>query len=262
MSTMNNHYETLGIDRSATADDIKRAYRKMASIHHPDKGGNTIKFQEIQNAYEVLGDPHKREQYDNPSHGPSHGFGFQQTPFDMDALFRQFGTQFNRQQQRRAQTHAVVWITIQDVASGGTRTVGLGSQHGAIAADIEIPLGINDGESLIYHGIAPGGGDLVITYRIHPHPQWIREGANITTERSISIWDCIMGGEVTVRDVSGNQLNLTVPPRTQPGSILRLRGRGLRQRNGPTGDFFVRIQAKIPDTIDDELMALIEKARQ
>jgi DnaJ-class molecular chaperone len=259
-----NHYQTLGIDKSATGDDIKRAYRKLASQNHPDKGGDKTKFQEIQNAYSILGDENKRAAYDNPQpqfNGFSQAY-HQHTPFDLDAIFNQFGARFSQQgQQRRSQTHAVIWVTLQDVAIGGNRTVGLGSQHGAIAAEIEIPLGVADGDSLIYNGLAPGGGDLVITYRIHPHPQWQRDGANITADRVISIWECITGTEVMIRDIVGNQLSLSVPPRTQPGSTLRLRGRGLKQRNGPQGDFFVRIQAKIPDVIDEELLKMIEKVK-
>ena len=112
-----------------------------------------------------------------------------------------------------------------------------------------------------YSGIAPGGGDLIIQFRIHPSPGWQRSGLNLITEQAISVWDCVLGGELTIRDILGNQLSLTIPARTQPGTTLRLRGRGLAGRNSATGDLLVRIQAHIPDQIDTELLTMIEQKR-
>ena len=260
-----SHYATLGLTKGASADDIKKAYRRLASQNHPDKGGDTTKFQEIQNAYAILSDPQKRAEYDNPRPQFQHMHGPQ---FDMDAIFNIFGAKFHQQgqhqgQQRRMQSHATLWVTLQDVAVGGRRTVGIGMAGVSTAADIEIPLGVEDGESILYAGIAPGGNDLIITYKIHPMPNWTRNGADLITEQTVSIWDCILGKDILVKDITGNQLNLTVPPKTQPGTTLRLRGRGLRHRkvNGIQGDLLIKIQARIPDIIDMELISMIEKNR-
>lgn len=260
---MKNHYETLGVSKTANSDEIKRAYRKLAGQHHPDKGGNTTKFQEVEEAYRTLGDPGKRQQYDNPSPFGQHGgFGRHDTPFDMDAIFNMFGARFqhgHQQQQRRAQMQ--LWITLEDVARGGARTISVGTQHGSQAVEIEIPLGINDGDSVQYPGIGPGGMDLIITYRIHPNPKWARQGQNLIVDHPVSVWDLILGCELTVKDILGNNLMLTVVPGTQPGTVLRLRGRGLTDRHAAAGDLLVRIQAQIPKDIDPELLALIEKNR-
>ena len=101
--------------------------------------------------------------------------------------------------------------------------------------------------------------DLIITFRIHPNPRWERQGPNLTAEYAVSVWELIVGAEITVKDILGNTLQLTIPPRTHPGTIFRLKERGLRQRAGPTGDLFVRVQARIPDHIPENLINLIKE---
>jgi DnaJ-class molecular chaperone len=155
-----------------------------------------------------------------------------------------------------------LWITLRDVAMGGKRTIGVGTQQGTQAVEIEIPLGINDGDTVQYSGVGPGGIDLVVTYRIHPDAKFERHNLNLHTEHTVDIWTLITGGTVTVKDILGNSLELTVSSRTQPGTTVRLRGRGLSGRNSDQGDLLVRLQARIPDQIDPELLTLIEQTRQ
>lgn len=262
---MNDYYKILGVDRNADADTIKKAYRKLASLYHPDKeGGSKVKFQELQVAYDTLSDPNRRAQYDNPSpfnqQGFS-GFGRHDTPFDLDSIFNMFGARFHGgpQMQRRAQMQ--LWVTLEDVARGGARTISVGTQQGTQAVEIEIPTGIHDGDSVQYPGIGPGGIDLIVTYRIHPNPKWQRQDQNLITDQLVSVWDLILGCELTIKDILGNNLLLNIGPSTQPGTVLRLRGRGLNDRYGNSGDLLVRVQAKIPKEIDSELLALIEKNR-
>ena len=260
---MNNYYQTLGIERGANADEIKRAYRRLASQHHPDKGGDKNKFQEIELAYRTLSDPQTRAQYDNPRSQPGFGFHTANGNFDFESIFDIFGAKFqNPQQQRRAQ-HAVMtlWITLRDVSQGGRRTISVGTHQGTSAVEIEIPLGINDGDSVQYSGVGPGGIDLVINYRIHPDPKWVRQGLTLQTEHSISIWDLILGCETPIKDILGTNLSLTVPAGTQPGTILRLRGRGLASRAGDAGDLLIKIQAQIPNNIPKELLDQINQLR-
>ena len=242
---MTNHYQTLGVERTASAEDIKRAYRKLAGQHHPDRGGDTAKFQTIQAAYDVLGDPGKRQQYDNPAPQFSGG-----APFDFDNIFNMFGARFQQPGQPQQQVRMSLWITLADVAQGGRRTVSLGN----MTVEIEIPLGINDGDNVQYANLGPGGTNLIVNFRIHPHPRWQRQALNLTQDETVLVWDLILGGEMPVRDIQGNTLNMMVPAGTQPGTMLRLKGRGLRDRSGKTGDLFVRIQARLPDNIPQELL--------
>jgi DnaJ-class molecular chaperone len=259
---MKNYYQTLGVEKTATPDEIKRAYRRLAGQHHPDRGGNTGLFQEIQAAYDVLGNPQRRAEYDNPHMGGMHfGQGFAGAqPFNFDTIFDIFGTRFqhNPFHQQRAQARMTLWVTLADVAQGGRKTISVGTQSGTHTVEIEIPEGIEDGTTVQYAGLAPGGADLIIQYRIHAHPGWQRQGLNLMTEQNITIWDCVLGVELTIRDLLGSQLTLTVPAYTQPGTILRLRGRGLRQKNGSAGDLLVRVNAVVPDQIDTDLIELIK----
>jgi molecular chaperone DnaJ len=261
---MTNHYQTLGVNRDAGPDEIKRAYRRLASQHHPDKGGDKTKFQEIQQAYDTLGNDQKRAEYDNPL-SRNAGFGFQSGsngPFNFDSIFDIFGARFQHpHQQMRQIARMTLWITLTDVAQGGRRTVSIGTQQGTQAIEIEIPLGINDGDTVQYPQVAPGGLDLQITFRIHPNPAWSRNGLNLTQEHTLSIWDLILGTEITVADISGNHLTVTIPAGTQPNAVFRLKGRGLKPRTGAPGDMFVQIQARIPTVIDPELREMIRQIR-
>ena len=261
---MTDYYAALGVPKTATADDIKRAFRRLASQHHPDKGGDTQKFQAIQEAYATLGDEQKRAEYDNPRPQFS---GFQGHPggVNINDIFGQmFGQQFAQQHQhpRRSHVRMNLWITLLDVATGGKRTVSLGTQAGVSAVEIEIPLGINDGDNVQYEGIGPGGSDLVVNYRISPDRTWTREGLNLTMEVRLNIWSLILGGDLTIDTLTGKTLTVSVPERTQPGTSLRLKAQGLRDRSGNTGDIFVRVQATIPDNIAPEILDAIRNHQE
>jgi curved DNA-binding protein len=256
-----DYYSTLGVARAATPDEIKKAYRKLASQHHPDKGGDTAKFQEIEEAYRVLSDPDQRAAHDNPR--PDFGgFGFRQAgqPFDFDSIFNMFGTQFHQQRpQRQATARMTLWLQLSDIAQGGRKTVSVGTSVGAQVIEVDIPVGIEDGASVMYPGLAPGGVDLAITFRIHPNPRWQRDGFNLYTDHKLSIWTMITGGDIVVRDILNQELTVAIPPMTQPGQILRCRSRGLKDRASNPGDMMIRIQAEIPKSIPEDLLARIRQ---
>jgi len=250
---MSDHYQTLGVSKTASTDEIKRAYRRLASQHHPDKGGDTAQFQRIEEAYRVLSDPAQRQRYDNPQ--PNFGgFGFQQGQNLHDIFNHMFG-----QQQRRSHIRMTIGITLTDVLRGGTRTVQLGTAQGSNTVEIAIPQGIDDGDNVQYGGVGPGGTDLMVQFRIAPEKNWRREGLNLHTETRVSIWRLIQGGDVTVVGLLGNELRITVPAMTQPNTVMRLRQHGIRDRNGQQGDLMVRIMAEIPRDIHPEVMAAIQQ---
>jgi DnaJ-class molecular chaperone len=259
---MQNPYQTLGVDRNVSADEIKRAYRKLASQHHPDKGGDKTRFQEIQAAYDTLSDAQKRAAYDNPQH-QFDGLGAH--PFNFDSIFNVFGARFTHPQQQRQQNQRAMmslWITLTDVARGGPKTISVGTQQGTTTVEIEIPPGIDDGASVQYPGIGPGGMDLVITFRIHPNPRWERQAHNLITDQPIDVWSLILGCSINVQDILGNSLSLTIPPGTQPNTLMRLRGRGLQNRSGQSGDLLIRLQAQIPKDIPEDLITMIRSKYQ
>jgi len=262
---MTDHYATLGVARTATPDEIKRAFRKLASKNHPDKGGDTRKFQEVQSAYDTLGDAAKRQAYDNPQ--PQFqgfpGFSAQGGGVHINDIFAQMfgGGGFPGQPPRRNHVRMTLWITLLDVARGGSRPVAIGTAHGQQTIEIEIPLGINDGDNVQYGGLAPGGQDLVVEFRIHPNPLYQRSGLNLACEHQVSIWDMILGGDTEIKTIENNALVVSVPPQCPNGTTLRLKRQGLRDRSGNHGDLMVKIIAEIPRTIRPELVAAIQQYR-
>lgn len=261
---MKDYYQILGVARTASADEIKRAYRKLASQHHPDKGGDKARFQEIQEAYNVLGDADQRQQYDNPRPQGVH-VNFGPGGFDFDQIFNIFGANLHRQNPRVPRM--TLWITLKDVIEGGPRTVAIQINDRVSHIQIDIPQGIDDNDSVRYPGLAPDGMDLVINYRIRPEPGWQRNGQDITTEIAVPLYDLILGGQATVRDVRGRDLLLTIPPGTQPGTILRMRGQGIPPSTIPgkstnrVGDVMVRVSAKMPSGYSDEFIEAVRRER-
>lgn len=259
---MKDYYSILGVARTATDDEIKRAFRRLASQHHPDKGGDTEKFQEIQEAYGVLGDNQKRAEYDNPARRVHVNMG--PGGFNIDDIFNMFGVNMH---QRQMNPRMTLWVQLADAARGGPRAVSLQINNSVTTVQIEIPSGINDGDTIRYPRLAPDGQDLIVTFRIHPDPRWERNGRDITTEIRVDVWDLILGADIPIVDLIGATLVLTVPPRTQPGAVLRLRGRGMPpstlpgRAGGPPGDLFVRVQARLPDKISEDLLSVIRKER-
>lgn len=261
---MKDYYRILGVTKQATADEIKQSYRRLASQYHPDKGGDTARFQEIQEAYAVLGDEQKRREYDTPRPQAHFNFGQGHGGMNIDDIFNMFGANMQR---RNLSPRIQLWITLEDVARGGPRMVSLQIGDRAATVEIEIPRGINEGDTIRYPKLSPDGQDLVVVYRIKPDPRWQRENLDITTERQISILDLVVGTDIPIEDLTGATLILTIPPRTQPGSLLRMRGRGLPastlpgRAGGAAGDLLVRVQGYIPTELPADLVDAIRRAR-
>lgn len=252
---MVDYYGILGVGRQASEKEIKQAYRRMASQHHPDKGGSKEKFQEIEQAYRVLSDPAARQEYDNPR-PQTH---FSSAGFNLDEIFNMFGTRFHAEQ-RRPVANLQLWITLQDLADPGPRIIAVSSPHGQRQIEIQIPPGINDGESIRYPQIAPGQQDLIITYRIRPDPQWQRDGLHVATETTVDVWQAMLGSTVRLETLKGTEIEITVPPMTQNNTVLRVRKHGLPGRNpGTHGDLLVKIILALPKDVPASLLEEIRK---
>lgn len=260
---MTDYYSILGVERTATADEIKLAYRRMAAKHHPDRGGDKTKFQQVEEAYRILSDDQQRAAYDQPqSHFTNFAGGF---GFNFNDLFGQmfggnpgFGSQFNTGT-RAYSVRMSLWIQLTDAVTGGRRPVSVSTPQGSTVIEIDIPPGVNDGDAVRYPNLAPGNGDLVVQFRVHPHPQWQRQDLDLLVEHSVTIWQLILGGEIAIVSITGERLVTEIPPRTQPRSVLRLRNKGIRNQRGQTGDILIKLNAVIPEHIDSELLAAIKQ---
>jgi len=271
---MSDHYKTLGVDRNASPDEIKKAYRRLAGQHHPDKGGDTATFQKIQQAYETLSDNQKKQEYDNPNpfgggmpgggfhHGFPGGFQFNST-FDINDIVGQmfggrgpFGGGGFQQQYR-----TTVWVSLEQVLNGGEQVLQMQGPNGPSTIKVDIPKGVENGATLRYDNLIPNG-ILLIEYRVHPHAMYERIGPHLQSSKRISVLDLIVGTEFEFTTLSGKTFTVQVKPGTQPDSTLRIAGQGLPSMDGPMiGDQLILIKPYIPDKIDKQITDCILRSR-
>lgn len=252
-----DYYNILGVSRTASQQEIKQAYRRLASKHHPDRGGNTAEFQKIEEAYRILNNEETRRQHDNPNPFKSGGFN----PFE-DAGFNPFDeilNQFNRQRQQRIYT-VTISITLEKVATGGVETIQVNTPVGGKTFQISVPKAIEDGQKINYENLMPNGV-LQVTFRIQKHSVFERRGLDLIINKELSIFDLILGTTISITTIYDKSLEITIHPRTKPGSSLRISGKGLQTSNRQ-GDQYILIQATLPDTISDELISALEKERK
>jgi curved DNA-binding protein len=257
-----DYYQTLGVAKNATPDEIKKAYRKLASQHHPDRGGDTAMFQSIQAAYDTLSDPQKRVNYDNPppqfnGFHQQGGFPFNFGQHDINDIFGQFFRQPQRPQQRIYTV--TIFVTLEQIAKGDQTTVQIQSPQGQKIIKIDIPKGIDDGAVVRYDGIMPDGL-LQVNFRQHRHAFFERRALDIYYTADISVFDLVIGSKIIVPTIMGKELEITIDARTRPNSTLRLNGHGLIGQHG-VGDQYVVLKPTMPDTIDDEIIRVLEKYR-
>ncbi len=294
-------YEVLGVSRTATADELKSAYRKLARKHHPDRNPGDkeaeTKFKEVAQAYDVLSDPKKREQYDRfgadfehaagMRGGPGAGTtfrwggpgGYSSTEFDLNdaqSIFEQFfGSAGVGGRTRRGGRRASPFVQPEDeelpidvdfltAAKGGSVDVPIQrvDQNGKIESrtlSVRVPAGIAEGARLSLRGQGSGGGDLHLKVHIRPHRFFRREGQNLIVESPLSVAEAILGAKIEVPSIDG-AITLTIPPGTSSGARLRLRERGLPSTSGgPRGDQYVEVKIIVPREIDARGRELIEE---
>lgn len=295
-----DYYKILGVAKSASQADIKKAYRGLAKKYHPDKNkGDKAaedRFKDISEAYEVLGDPEKRKRYDQLGSNwkqyqqtggqqqyyrnqPGGGFqGFGGDPADMfgnggfSDFFQQFfggGGGFHSQggSTRASRGHdyeAEMEISLQEAYTGTLRLLNLNNQQ----LRITTKPGVEDGQVLRIKGKgapAMGGGqtgDLYIKVQVSRHPNFERKGDDLYTTLSISLYTALLGGDAQVNTLAG-QLKLRIPEGTQQGKALRLRGKGMPRYGKPDqyGDLYVKIEVMLPTNLTAEEKDLVQKLR-
>jgi curved DNA-binding protein len=275
---MTDHYTTLGVNKQASSDEIKKAYRKLASQHHPDKGGNKEKFQEIQAAYAVLGDEGKRAEYDNPQpqwNNNAAGFrGFE----DIFQNFGGFGDIFGHrhqhfhqpQSQRNRTLNLQTAVTLEEAFTGKELVANIQLPSGREQIiNVKIPPGVNDGTVLRLREIGDDTytnitrGDVHLSVIVMPHSVFARQGDDLVKEIEVDALDAILGTNVTVNTIDGKTLNITIKEGTQPGTILSAQGYGMpnMHNNNFKGRLLLPIKVIIPINLSDTQKTLIKQAR-
>jgi curved DNA-binding protein len=289
VANFKDYYKILGVSRSASKDEIKRAFRKLAAKHHPDRNpGDKAaeeRFKEINEAYTVLQDDEKRKFYDQ--YGTAEGvppfaggnFSGRVNPEDFAGFSDFFQTLFGGGGFRTVRTstsgqfaddpferfgsaaglrnlEAELEIDLLTAYHGGTRTVTLQGQR----LDITIPKGSRDGSRLRLRGQAPGGGDVTLRLKLAPHPTFTLDGDAIRVKVPVPDYRAVLGGKVRVPTLDG-EVDMTLPKGTQGGRVLRLRGQGWPRRDGTRGDAYAEIQITIPTQPTPRQLELYERLR-
>jgi curved DNA-binding protein len=267
---MTDYYSILGVGKKSTPEDIKKAYRKLAGKHHPDKGGDTAMFQKIEEAYRILSDPQQRQQYDNPMSqgnplggfpGGAGGFNFNFNG-DINDLFGQMFQQHNRRNPNTPHAFRTqVSITLEQAYYGHSQNLQLQTPHGNHAITIEIPKGVTHGSQVRYENVIPQAS-LIVEFIIQNHLKYERRGNDLYCTQLISVLDLIVGGEIEFTTISGKKLMVTVPPKTQPHMHLKIAREGMPiQSTLMYGDQIILIKPFIPDTIDREITDSIMRSK-
>lgn len=277
MVTQRDYYEILGVSKSATKEELKTAYRKMALKFHPDRNKEAdaeAKFKEVNEAYEVLSNPEKRQAYDQFGHSAfdprAGGFGgtgqaHRQGPFtytytssggpvnfDFDFsdpfdIFSQFFGGASPFGARQSKPHYSLKIDFMEAIKGAEKTlIHQGKEH-----QIKIPPGANDGTRIQFQ-------DFMVSLNVSSHPQFKRDGYDIFTDFVIPFSTAALGGSVTVPTVEGD-VKLKIRPGTQPHTMVRLRGKGVNHlRGNGKGDHYVRLMVEVPTKLNRDQKKLIE----
>lgn len=282
-----DYYKTLGVSRTATPEEIQKAYRKLARKHHPDMNPDDAaakkRFQEIQQAYDVLNEPEKRKKYDqfgeNFEHmqggGGAQGFDFNEVfggggafnGMDLGDMFRQFagggagpGAGRGRRAPRAgADLQASMTVPFQTSVTGGDTVVSLDRGSGKPESiTVKIPAGMEEGKKIRLRGQGqqvPNGrsGDLILTIHIAAHPFFKRNGWNLELKLPITLGEAVRGATIDVPTPNG-VVALRIPPMTSSGRKLRVRGQGVPAKDGSTGDLYVEIQIRLPEQSSPELL--------
>ena len=291
-------YKELGVSRGASADEIKKAFRKLAKELHPDKNpGNREadeRFKRVTAAFDLLGDAEKRAKFDRgeidadgreqfrgfgggarggPGGSPFGQAGAQRGGFeniDLDDLFggmfgggSRSGGQRGGFSARGADVKATLEISLEDSISGATRRIQFSDGR---TLDVTIPKGAADGQVIRLRGQgAPGAagrseaGDALITLKLAAHPVFQRDGADLTLDLPVPLPDAVLGGKVPVRTPEGT-VNMTIPPGSNSGKVLRLKGRGAFI-GGKRGDLLAKLMIVLPDSPDEGLKKLAQEMR-
>jgi curved DNA-binding protein len=263
-----DHYSTLGIKNGASADDIKKAYRSLAMKHHPDRGGDQLQFQKIQEAYDTLGDDQKRAEYDfQQQHGGHQQFHFHSgnSPFGdvFGGGFGPGGFHFNfgghRQRPQNATVAVTVDISLEEAYTGKSLNAEIQLNNGKRKlVNVDIPAGVDNNSQVRYQsmgddsiaGLPPG--DLIINIRVRPHNRFKREGPNLILEHTLDVWDALLGIDINFYTLDGRQLSVTVPAGSQPETMLMCKNEGMREiQSGQKGNLYVKLKVQIPKNLTD-----------
>lgn len=270
-----DYYQILGINREASQDEIKKAYRSLAMRHHPDRGGDANKFKEIEEAYRTLGDEQKRAEYDNPQpqfhfHSGPFGGGFEDI-FSQFGFGPNFGPGFRSHRiQKNKNLNIKVEVTLKEVINGkeviGSIQLPSGREQ---TVHLHIPPGVSNGDNIRFSGLGDDSiqgiprGDIIVQIFEIPDHNFIRNGSNIIMIHTLSVFDAILGKKLRVMTPEDKELEISIPSGIQPNQIIKCSGHGLPRGNSRSrGDLHIQFNVEIPKDIKEEDIEIVKKLQK
>lgn len=284
---MKDYYKTLGVEKNASKEDIKKAFRKLAHEYHPDKNnGDDKKFKEINEAYTTLSDDQKRQNYDRfGSDGPS-GFnpnqgGFNANGFDFSGFARQyqgqngeafefdlgdifgefFGGGGGRRPRKGANITVDIQISFKESIFGVEKDVNVNKEK----LSIKIPPGIENGQGLRVSGKgeegAGGKGDLIVRIWVTDHDVFRKEGMNLIMELDLKLTTALLGASIDLDTLDG-KIELKIPAGTTHNEILRVRQKGVPDERGRRGDLLIVTRVDMPKKLSKSAQKLVEELKK
>ena len=278
---MKNYYDTLGVSETATDNEIKTAFRKLAAQHHPDKGGNETKFKEINEAYDTLKSTQKRQEYDTMrkygerAHGSGEGFSFNMNDMFSEDVFQDFFSGFGFNPRGRSSTRVYrnrpranqsinirISLSIKEVYHACEKTISVRLPSGRDEiVNLKIPAGVQNGVTFKYRGLGDDTdsnlerGDLLVNVQVLDSDGFTRKGNDLWTDRTITAFEAMRGTEFDIRLLDDSVKRVKVPAGTQPNAVLNLKGLGMPVHDtlNIKGNVYIRINVTIPKLSKDEL---------
>lgn len=297
MASSKSYYDILGVKKSASQDEIKKAFRKLAQKYHPDAGGDEEKFKEINEAYAVLSDPKKKEQYDRfgtvgdfagAGGNPFAGYGGG-NPFGGGASFNwsdifgnmangdgAFGSNWDFRVNHAAKgkdLQASIQLSFDEAFGGCTKKVSIRipSTQETETVTAKIPAGAMDGGKLRFKGKGEYGiqggkrGDLIVITRIAEHPLYERDHADVVMTLDVDMAEAALGAQIVVPTPDGSMVKMRIPAGTQNGRVLRVKGKGapyLKGKGTGNGDLLVKVRVNTPQKLTKEQQSAIEALKK
>lgn len=263
-----DYYSTLGVSRSATQEEIKKAFRQKAKEYHPDQtGGNDAMFKKINEAYETLKDPAKRRNYDNPSQQNRFDTGYTQQwesgnvesfhEFFRDIFGSSAGFHHSQYNHKNKNIQTVVKVSLESILHPQKKIVHLNTGRSEKTVEIDIPAGVEDNTNIKFNGFGQDiltrvpPGDLIVIIKVLDNPRFQRKNNNLYSAIDVDAIGAIIGTEVTFKTLDGSKINVKVPAGCQPSQMLRIKGKGLRTKD-QVGDLYLMANITIPDLTDQQ----------
>jgi curved DNA-binding protein len=254
-----DYYSILGVPRTATPEEIRKAYKKQSMRHHPDRGGKQEDFVKVQQAYEVLSNSDKRDAYDNPQ--PGFSFNSQ----DFASGYNPFADIFRNHQQRTPRNRDITVqakIEMSEVITGKNLIIQYRLSSGRLeTVTVDVPPGAKHGDTIQYEGLGDEGnrhyprGNLLVRIVVSKAKGWERDGDNLITKKSVNVFDFLTGCAIIIQTLDNKQLELKIPKGTNIGTKFSIPGYGLPNINtGRRGNLYITVNAFIPKIEDEETL--------